>query len=582
MTSRRALWGLIVVSGMLRLGWAASLGPGNDEAYHYLFAVHPDLSYFDHPPMLAIVEALGIALAGGNVNVLSLRLGFVLLFAGSTWLVFRLTSRYYGERAGFLAAFALNVSAYHTAAAGAFALPDGPLLFFWLLTLDRLTIALGLSSIEDTKAIRRLVSSHSIREGEAPAEPPSKFGSAGASPSRDKPPASSRDRSYNSIRPWIGVGLAWGCGMLSKYHAIFLPAGVLLYIAMEPKARGWLRRPGPYVAAAVGILVFSPVIIWNASHGWVSFLFQAGRAVGESRFRPETLLGAIFLPALYLFPWLWVQLVGLLFGGSRRVLRGSATAADKFLLTQALLPMATFLAVACKRAVLPHWTLVGFLPLLPMLGEYWSRSFETNPSRFRRRAVVLALFPVLAAIGVLFQAKTGFFQKGRPGGLGVVAASGDPTLDMVGWDEVAEELRKRGLIDNPETFVFTCRWYQSGHLGFSLRESKTPVLCYHAWDARSFAFWSKPEEWVGRDGIFVLVNGLPNEQNQFAKWFQSIEPIGEFDVVRAGAPIRNVRLFRCVRQRFAFPFDDLGTKIQRVPSRAESRIATAIVPEATR
>src|SRR4051794_1711631 len=97
MTPRRALWGLIAVSGLLRLVWAASLGPGNDEAYHYLFTVHRDWSYFDPPPMLALVASAGVALAGGVVSVLSLRLGFVLLFAGSTWLMARLASRFYGE-----------------------------------------------------------------------------------------------------------------------------------------------------------------------------------------------------------------------------------------------------------------------------------------------------------------------------------------------------------------------------------------------------------------------------------------------------------------------------------------------------
>ena len=532
MTPRGALWGLIVVSGMLRLLWAASLGPGNDEAYHYLFAVHPDLSYFDHPPMLAVVERVGIFLAGGTVNVFTLRLGFVLLFGGSTWLMARLTSRLYGERAGLLAAFALNISAYHTAAAGAFALPDGPLLFFWLLTLERLIVALDIAAEQESI--------------------PSVF---------------------RAIRPWIGVGLAWGCGMLSKYHAVFLPAGVFLYLIVEPTGRVWLKKPGPYVAAAVGILVFSPVIVWNASHGWVSFLFQAGRAVGDSRFRPEALLGAMFLPALYLFPWLWVRLVILLAGRGRRIVERNASKIDKFLIALTVLPLATFLAVACKRSVLPHWTLVGFLPLFPMLGEFWARSFEMNPPRFRRKAVVLAMFPIVIAMGAVFQARTGFFQKGRPGGLGLVTAGSDPTADMVGWDAISDELRHRGLLDDPNLFLFTCKWYQSGHLGFSIRDSKTPILCYHAWDARSFAFWSKPEEWVGRDGILVMVNGLPDEPAQFAKWFQRMEPIGTFDVVRAGAPLRNVQLFRCVRQRFAFPFDDLGTKIRRSPIKPENRIA---------
>ena len=36
--------------------FAAHVGLTNDEAYYRLWAMHPALSYFDHPPMLAVVE----------------------------------------------------------------------------------------------------------------------------------------------------------------------------------------------------------------------------------------------------------------------------------------------------------------------------------------------------------------------------------------------------------------------------------------------------------------------------------------------------------------------------------------------
>jgi len=509
MTPRRALWGLIVVSGLLRLVWAGSLGPGNDEAYHYLFTVHPDWSYFDHPPMLALVERAGVALAGGVVSVFSLRLGFVLLFGGSTWLMARLAGRFYGGRAGVLAAYGLNVAAYYTAAAGAFALPDGPLLFFWLLTLDRLAVAV------------------------------------------DAPDAA-------GVRAWGAVGLAWGGAMLSKYHAVFLPAGALLYLAAEPSARRWLRRPGPYLAAAVGLLAFAPVVWWNAAHGWASFAFQGGRAVGAARFRPETLLAALLLPALYLLPWVWFRLAALLVVRGRRFFDPGAPAADRFLLCQSVLPLGTFLAVACTRPVLPHWTLVGFLPLFPMAGQVWARELAADPVRVRRRLAVYAAVPVLVAAGALFQARTGFFQKGRPGGVGLVSAAQDPTADLVGWDAVAGELRRRGLLDRPGTFLFTPSWYQSGQLAFAARGSRTPVLCYHARDARSFAFWSDPAGWVGRDGILVEVGDSPVDPEGFRRWFTRIEPLGGFEVNRAGVLVRKVRLYRCVNQTLAFPFDDLG------------------------
>ncbi|MGL6095807.1 MAG: hypothetical protein ACRC7O_08445, partial [Fimbriiglobus sp.] len=80
---------LIVVSLGLRLGWNAAMEASNDEAYHFLYTVHPALSYFDHPPMTMWVEAAGLVACGGWVHAFSLRLGFALLFAGSTWVLYR-------------------------------------------------------------------------------------------------------------------------------------------------------------------------------------------------------------------------------------------------------------------------------------------------------------------------------------------------------------------------------------------------------------------------------------------------------------------------------------------------------------
>ena len=56
---------LIAVATALRLAWAAALPVSTDEAYHWLYTVHPDVSYFDHPPMTMLVAKAGIALCGG-------------------------------------------------------------------------------------------------------------------------------------------------------------------------------------------------------------------------------------------------------------------------------------------------------------------------------------------------------------------------------------------------------------------------------------------------------------------------------------------------------------------------------------
>ena len=500
-TPRRTLGLLIVVSALFRLVWAASLGPGNDEAYHYLFTVHPDWSYFDHPPMLALIERVGPALLGGSTTPFALRLGFIGLFAGSTWLIYRIGERLYGPTAGVFAAFALNVTAYHTAAASTFALPDGPLLFFWLLTLDRLVAAF---------------------------DRPEKLGA------------------------WAGVGVAWGCALLSKYHAIFLPAGALLYLVAEPGARRVLTRPGPYLAAGLGVILFAPVLIWNAQHEWASFAFQGARAVGGLLPRPDLLLTAIGLTSLYLFPWIWLALVVILVRGLRRF--REVAAPDRFLLCQAIPSLAAFTLVACFRRVLPHWTLVGYLALLPMLGRLWEERWRADPATMRRRLIAMAAVPLVAGLFMVAQFRFGIVQQGARWGLPLVPTRADPTVDLYGWDQVAAELDRRGLLQRRDTFLFTQSWYYSGQLAYATRRSGLPVLCYNHHDARSFAFWSRPEQWVGRDGLLISVNDRETEPSCYDRFFARIEPVAAFPITRAGGTVRSIRVFRCVRQTVAFPF----------------------------
>jgi 4-amino-4-deoxy-L-arabinose transferase-like glycosyltransferase len=515
MNSTRALWILIAGSAFLRLICAMSLGLGNDEAYHYLYAVHPAASYFDHPPMMAWVERAGLALAVGGSAAWALRIGFIGLFAGSTAILARLTSRYYGPRAGFLAAVALNVTGYYGLAASMFALPDGPLLFFWLWTADRLSIALE----------------------------------------EDEP---------RRLRPWLEVGLAWGGAMLSKYHAIFLPMGAALYVLIDARMRRrWLLRPGPYLALGVGLLVFSPVLIWNAGHGWVSFFFQGGRALGGFLPRPDYLALAILAQAGYLFPWIWVPLVMILVRGWRGWSR-TATGPERFWLCLAALPSIVFTVVACFRPVLPHWGLIGLVSLFPLLGRDWAARLERAAAPWSRLLTAYAMLSMTLVCLTIVEFRTGWFQRADGSRIGLLDSRTDPTLDLYGWGQVADRIRQLGLIDDPWSFVFTRYWYQSAQIAHAMAGHR-PVLCYNADDPRGFAFWSRPEDWVGRDGVLVLVGNEPEGLvRYYARWFTRVEPAAEFWVERRGLPVRRIRLYRCTRQLLAFPFSlDRKTMIAR-------------------
>src|SRR5262249_42902216 len=94
-------------------------------------------------------------------------------------------------------------------------------------------------------------------------------------------------------RAWWGAGAALGIGLLSKYSIALLGLAAIVFVLMDPRSRRWLRRPEPYGAVALALLLFSPVLFWNVRHGWASFAFQGVRRLAK--------------PAEFGLPWLVVS-----------------------------------------------------------------------------------------------------------------------------------------------------------------------------------------------------------------------------------------------------------------------------------
>ena len=190
-------------------------------------------------------------------------------------------------------------------------------------------------------------------------------------------------------RPNLALAFGRSClggAMLSKYHAAFLPLGALLYIAATPSARPLLRRPGPYLAVVIGLAEFLPVLVWNAQHDWASFLFQGGRAAG-TQFKPVGWLIFLFGPMAYLMPWIWFTLAAILVKrlGWFRSLKGI----ERLLVCLAIVPLGFFFAVSALRPILPHWVLVGFVPPFPILGFKWWKFAQEYPLRMHRRVMAM-------------------------------------------------------------------------------------------------------------------------------------------------------------------------------------------------
>jgi hypothetical protein len=69
-----------------------------------------------------------------------------------------------------------------------------------------------------------------------------------------------------SLGGWLWLGAILGLGLLNKISVLWLATGVATAVVLT-RLRGQLRRPGPWLAALLAVLIFAPFVVWNLRHG---------------------------------------------------------------------------------------------------------------------------------------------------------------------------------------------------------------------------------------------------------------------------------------------------------------------------
>jgi hypothetical protein len=470
----RQVLGIIALLVLARLCTAAAMGLGMDESYSTAIARDLHLSYFDHPPLHQwIAHAAGEAVGYGRW----VRLPFITLFAGSSWLMYRLTARLFGQAAGVWAVLALNLSAFFTLAAGEWVLPDGPLIFCELaaaLTLARLIF-------------RR------PGEGERP------------------------------WLLWLLTGLWLGLAALSKYQAAPVALGLGMFVVSTRGGRRWLAHPALYAGAVLAVLVASPVLIWNAQHDWVSFAFQGGRGAPR-RFNIAGPLESLGGQLALLLPWVGALLICAGIGAVRRGRRDARTwfclmAAAPTIILFTLLPL-------LGNRGLPHWPMPGWLLLFPVLGEQLARA-NADGKRWPRTwaawsAGVLAMLWIIAAS----DAATAWVKDAVPRAF----PKTDPTYEAIDWKRLRTDLDRRGLL-KPGVFVVAAEWNEAGKIDQAVGEA-APVLVFSK-DPREYAFRTDSRTLIGHDAL-IIGRGptVAQELEMLRPHFASLTPLEGFSVGR--------------------------------------------------
>ena len=218
---------LVTLFFLMAAAWltgALFLPVTTDESYYFLWSRHLDLGYFDHPPVVAWLSALGSHVALGPFGY---RLGGFLLQLAIFPVFISLCQKagVTGTRRVGLASLLMFCN-FFGCMVGIVTTPDTPFLFAWTLALHEAAAALE------------------------------------TNPKR-----------------WLTAGAATALGLWSKY-AMFLIGPVFLWALI--KKRGGLKSPWPYLGGLVCLALFLPHLYWNTQHNWVSFGFQLNHGIRGS------------------------------------------------------------------------------------------------------------------------------------------------------------------------------------------------------------------------------------------------------------------------------------------------------------
>jgi len=455
-------------AGRLALAWLLPLV--DDEAYYWAWAQRPAWGYPDHPPAVAAVIGATTALLGDTP--LGIRLGAVILAAGTAVLVFDLGRMMFGASAGAVAAIGFQLIPSF-ALGSVFAFPDAPLIFCWVLTLWALW----------------------------------------------------RARAAGRQLDWTLTGLAAGLTLLSKMTAVFLMISIAGFLLGAPSERRWFRRPEPYRAAAIALLVLLPFIAWNAAHHWITFERARGPLAWIHTDLPA-LNAALFAGAqlAYYGPITAPLLVAAL--AFSAVPERRRDPRHLFLLWSALPLMAVTWAASFDGIPKPHWHAPGFLAALIAAGALWT---EVRSHRLWRIAAGAAVTVNLVAIAVLAVLP---FSSGYAG-----------AGQLWGWDQVASRLRPvvEATPERPGRFIMTAAYQTAGQLEYHLRRRYIVATPTEGGDA--FDLWVPTQHLIDWNAVYLsdlrAGPGVPLE-----RMFRTVERLPDIAVILHGQVARRFAVYR--------------------------------------
>lgn len=470
--------------------WVAShMDFETDEAYYWLWSRRLAVSYFDHPPMIAYLIRLGTWLFGDTI--LGVRSMAILAMIVASALLYALTLILFGERRlGLLSVLWFNMMP-HTAFFSVIMYPDTLAILFWVLS------CVGLAMV--------------WRSGRG--------------------------------EWWYLVGIATGLLLLSKYTGVFLAFGIIAWLSASTKMRPWLKRREPYIGGLIALILFSPIILWNAEHGWASFAKQFARALESSADGGLANMGAfVGIQAAFVSPLIFAFIIAGLAVAAWRGWRRQE--ANWLLLALTAAPtLLYFLVHALSAEVLAQWPSAAY----PTGVVAAVAAFAPSAKDPDHRPITRYSFAAAPWLGLVFTLTMFAQMTVRPL---PIAAARDPLSRFAGWAGLAAETRAVAKAQR-SGYIATSDYGTDATLAFYLRD----IPVFQTSEAIRYIFLPPIDQALLTRTTGIYVTELPTDDlARLQMHFDSVELVATIWRTRGGDPIEPYRIYQLKGYRGGVPY----------------------------
>ena len=500
---RDALLLLIIVlcNLVLKAIPAGILELSNDEVYYWTYALFPDWSHFDHPPMVGFL----IQLFTLNLNYSSelfIRAGSLVLSSANIIILFSLVKRLFSRRAAHIAVLLYISSIYFNIISGLFILPDSPQIFFVILAIYFL-----LPSVTIINPVRK--------------------------------------DEINIILFGIFTGLAF----LSKYHSLFLWLGAGLYIGF--RNRIWLRKASLYLSLLLTLILTLPVFYWNFRNDFISFAFHSNRlGLLHSHVNLSSFFQFNLGEILYQNPVVFVIILGVFFKTffSEKYKFSEVESALLFLGIPLILIFTIF---SLFRTTLPHWSGPAFICLIIFASKYLAELVSSNRKMVISSLTAAAFIFAATLVFGTIQIKTGFIRvlKGPESNY---PGQNDFTLDMYGWRQARikfEDFLKDEGVNRSQynhLAIVSDNWFPAAHLDYYIAKPlNIRLLALGDISKIHKYFWINKTRKLDITDRVLFITDSRNYQSpeKFRQCFSDIIPADTLTITRSGKIAKYVYLY---------------------------------------